>query len=192
MKTCSDCGESLPLELFGPAWNKQRNKHVYRSHCNPCRGIRRRGNEAERAYRRKRYWADPERFRQEAREYASANLDKLSARRRERYQEDETYRRNVLSWNLKSRIGLTFAERAALLLDQGGVCAICGTDNPGQWPGWCVDHDHTCCPSQKTCGECVRGILCASCNLAIGQFGDDVERMRSAIDYLDRSRALTG
>jgi hypothetical protein len=29
---------------------------------------------------------------------------------------------------------------------------------------FCVDHDHTCCPGEYTCGKCVRGLLCDDCN----------------------------
>jgi hypothetical protein len=33
-----------------------------------------------------------------------------------------------------------------------------------------VDHDHACCSShQRTCGKCVRGIVCASCNIHLGK-----------------------
>jgi len=32
-----------------------------------------------------------------------------------------------------------------------------------------VDHDHACCPTNKTCGKCVRGIVCHSCNITLGR-----------------------
>jgi hypothetical protein len=32
----------------------------------------------------------------------------------------------------------------------------------------------------------VRGILCWPCNTAIGKFGEDVERIRKAADYVER------
>ena len=35
-----------------------------------------------------------------------------------------------------------------------------------------VDHDHDCCPTKKTCGKCVRGILCISCNVRLGIMED--------------------
>ena len=71
-----------------------------------------------------------------------------------------------------------------LLAAQGGQCAICGTIDPGK-RGWATDHDHSCCSGNgNTCGECVRGVLCGSCNTGLGMFGDSVVKLASAIEYL--------
>lgn len=61
---------------------------------------------------------------------------------------------------IKYRYGLTKEAYEAILAEQSGACAGDGcTDVPTD-----VDHDHECCPGPRSCGECVRGLLCSSCN----------------------------
>lgn len=81
-------------------------------------------------------------------------------------------------------------ERYQALLDaQGGVCAICRKEDP-TGRDLSVDHDHECCPdSGRSCGECVRGLLCWPCNTAIGQMKDNVANLRAAADYLEVANA---
>lgn len=74
------------------------------------------------------------------------------------------------------KYGLT-RDKLAALLDQHGVCAICGTDQWGA-KGPQVDHDHET-------GK-VRGVLCRRCNLALGNLDDDADRLRAALEYLSR------
>ena len=72
--------------------------------------------------------------------------------------------------------GKTRLEIHALLLAQGGKCAICKcTTSRGR--GWHGDHDH------KT--GTFRGVLCAQCNLGLGHFKDMASRLYRAIDYLE-------
>lgn len=33
-----------------------------------------------------------------------------------------------------------------------------------------IDHDHACCAGPMSCGACIRGVLCGSCNMAFGQY----------------------
>lgn len=53
-----------------------------------------------------------------------------------------------------------------------------------------VDHDHNCCPmrggSARTCGKCVRGLICGPCNRGLGLFFDDPEALERAAKYLRR------
>lgn len=80
------------------------------------------------------------------------------------------------------------------LAKDGASCAICDADiltpipHSGKGSGWraplVVDHDHLCCPGQKSCGKCVRGFLCPNCNTAIGFMKDDPDRLAAAADYL--------
>jgi hypothetical protein len=74
------------------------------------------------------------------------------------------------------KYGLTPEQMAAMLAAQGEACAICESGDPGQ-RGWATDHDHAT--------GAVRGILCGACNLGLGKFGDDPERLRRAAEYLD-------
>lgn len=93
------------------------------------------------------------------------------------------------AYRFKKKYGITLEQRDALLKKQGGGCAICGTADPGA-RGWAFDHDHACCPDtrndSKTCGQCLRGVLCGRCNLGIGLFDDDPARLRAAVAYLKR------
>lgn len=80
--------------------------------------------------------------------------------------------------------GLTEECYNTILRLQGGMCAICPATTPGGHGVWCVDHDHSCCPGKKTCGRCVRGLLCFNCNVLLGNAKDDISVLESAIRYL--------
>jgi len=73
---------------------------------------------------------------------------------------------------LKHRYGITNEDRLQMIADQNGECAICKRSDVKLF----VDHDH------KTLE--VRGMLCPSCNRALGIFQDSPDLLRNAIDYL--------
>jgi hypothetical protein len=61
---------------------------------------------------------------------------------------------------------LSVGRRQQMLADQNGKCA-CGFvfDAYGsQGVGYEIDHDHGHCPGERSCGECVRALVCRSCN----------------------------
>ena len=83
----------------------------------------------------------------------------------------------------KYRYGLSQDDYDALFSKQGGVCAICrqpetkkSTALDGGVCSLAVDHDHE---TNK-----VRGLLCHSCNIAIGNMRDDPLIAMSATKYL--------
>jgi hypothetical protein len=83
------------------------------------------------------------------------------------------------------RYGLTPEQYAALLEKQLGICAICGA-RPTREKPLQIDHDHACCPQQKSCGRCVRGLLCKRCNTGIALLQDDPQILKLAFDYLTK------
>jgi recombination endonuclease VII len=97
------------------------------------------------------------------------NYKRLTARRvGTRLRDDPAARAR---WNRKYRLsqyGLSPERFAELLEAQGYACAMGGEPFEDGAPV-CIDHDHGCCPDEKrSCGRCVRGLLCVSCNTALG------------------------
>lgn len=53
-----------------------------------------------------------------------------------------------------------------------------------------LDHDHSCCPQNKMCMKCVRGWLCAMCNIALGSLRDDRRRIIGLAYYLEEGKRI--
>ena len=87
----------------------------------------------------------------------------------------------VRSQYLKRAYGMTFEEFENMLSEQNNCCAICGTNKPSKTRGrvkrFHVDHDH------KT-GK-IRGLICKSCNIALGEVEDNIHILKSMIQYLE-------
>lgn len=83
---------------------------------------------------------------------------------------------------LRREYGLSSADVDARVMEQGG-CAVCGRGEPDD-RGWQVDHDHACCPGKRSCGRCVRGVLCRPCNTALGLLRDSPDVALSAAAYM--------
>lgn len=78
------------------------------------------------------------------------------------------------------KYGVTKSWYEATLLAQNNCCDICGkefTASPH------IDHNHTT-------GQ-ARGLLCYSCNSAIGRFQENPEILQKAIDYLAKFSQTT-
>ena len=62
------------------------------------------------------------------------------------------------------------------------ACAMCWSRFEEDQPIF-IDHDHACCPDEKSsCGKCVRGLLCLSCNTALGLIERKYELARAYPD----------
>lgn len=92
-------------------------------------------------------------------------------------------------WNALRRYGITYEEAEAMIEGQGGMCALCRQRSVsldlrkrGKWSA-AIDHCHDT-------GK-VRGVICRCCNVGLGMFGDTVEGLQRAIDYLNKERVLS-
>lgn len=77
----------------------------------------------------------------------------------------------------KHKHGILPEEYARMVAVQGDCCGICGVGADALSKALAVDHDH------KT-GN-LRGLLCSSCNIGLGNFKDDPARLAAAIHYLE-------
>lgn len=115
------------------------------------------------------------------RKYTSGNLDKVQKINRAwvaaNPEKIQRYRLN--KYNISLELYLSMLET------QGGKCAVC-LNSFGKSKALCprVDHDHSCCEGQKSCGKCIRGLLCDSCNVLLGRIRDNTTILQRGISYL--------
>jgi hypothetical protein len=90
----------------------------------------------------------------------------------------EAYR----GYELKKRFGISEPDRAVMIVQQGGGCAICGAEERnvihGRRISLAVDHCHT--------QGHVRALLCTGCNTGLGCFRDAPSLLRAAAEYIER------
>ncbi len=131
------------------------------------------------ARHRQRFAEDPEyRKRKSAsdRRYRETHKDELNERRRQKRRTDPKFREREREYRVR-RYGMSLDDRHALSVRQGGVCAICRIK-----PRRPLELDH-CHSTGK-----VRGLLCNPCNIGLGLYHDDPDRLLTAVAYLLASR----
>ena len=164
MKTCTKCCQNLPDELF---YKDVRKSGGLASNCKLCH------KSAEKVARKARISGDRDRVphgtprgysgwgcRCEPCKVASAQYQR--------------------AW----KYGVSWERYERMVRDQDGKCAVCEegcTD-------FQIDHDHSCCPGNRSCGACVRKLLCPTCNRGIGMFYDNPDILLAAAAYLLQSR----
>ncbi len=169
VQKCRKCGKCKPEGDF----LKRRNGGliIKAKSCLECR-------QAALAYYHKHYAPDPSR-REEARKkanaYYHANREQCLKVSTE-YQKNNPGRHRKSSWvcKLKCAYGLTNEQYEDMLSRQDGCCAVCKRPPLGRKLS--VDH----CHSTKK----IRGLLCHSCNIALGMLKDDPQIALSASEYL--------
>lgn len=171
MDGCKGCGAPFPS-----------NSGATRKWCAPCRKEARRvaakkWREANRDLANERtavwYQENIERERPKAKENARAQRAALTP--------DEVLGQRLWRYRLE-RLDFDLMMR-----QQGGDCAVCRVPFASNEDAL-IDHDHLCC-DKGSCGNCVRGLLCRDCNLALGLLRDDPVKVLRAAVYL-RKRGL--
>jgi len=84
------------------------------------------------------------------------------------------------------RYKITNKQYNQLLLDQNNSCKTCKIEfnSTSKYTKPHIDHDHECCEGSMSCGKCVRGILCGSCNVLFGRVNDNIQTLQNMINYL--------
>lgn len=176
-KTCATCGEAKGLNAFKSQWVERDQTNRLSGSCRKCIN--------ERAQRR--YAANPEKFRADRRAGHAKHADARNTTARARTKTPEQVEREKAR-SFEWRYGITIKQRDEMLAAQGGVCDVCKSPDPGGRGEWCTDHDHSCCPQKsRSCGNCIRGILCFGCNVMLGCAKDSESTLQHAIDYLRKS-----
>jgi hypothetical protein len=83
----------------------------------------------------------------------------------------------------KDTYSITEDQYQAILRSQDGRCALCRRAR-GVTKRLAVDHDHACCIGPKSCGRCVRGLVCGPCNDILAHLRDDPLAFLRGADYL--------
>jgi hypothetical protein len=164
MKRCKHCGVEKPLDDF---YADRKARDGRRPECKAC----------NLAARRAKYAENPRPYIDRVMKWQRENRDRYLERQRT-YRGTPAKKLSNRKSHLKRNYGLTIEEYEAMLAAQGGGCAICGNPNADN-----IDHDHVT-------GR-VRGILCWNCNIGVGQFEDDIDRLFAALAYLDRDDELS-
>ena len=122
--------------------------------------------EAHNAYQRAYRASRPGKSREYDQRYRAKNVERRAVQLRR-----STYKRLY---------SITPEDYDRMLLDQGGVCRICGSP-PAEGKRLHVDHRHGASAP-------VRGLLCYLCNSGLGMFRDDPALLVIASQYLNHNR----
>lgn len=155
------------------------------------------------AYMREYRKRNPETVKEHGKRYRDRNKDKNRDRKKDwRNKNKDHVKETSKEWYLlnkdhvadvamQRRCGITLRQYEEMLYAQGNKCAICGATESYKGSTivrFSIDHDRSCCPSLKSCGRCVRGLLCHHCNVGIGHLRDDIDLLEAAVAYLTHHR----
>ncbi len=171
VRTCSDCKQPA---MAGRA-RCERHFVAATERVNRWRAL---NPERLALHRKNGYAKNCEAVKERTRKWSAANRTRKSATSAAWAKANQD---KVLNSRVK-RFGLTAEGYNDLLKAQNNRCAICLTDKPGGRGRFAVDHDHK---AEADGSMVVRGLLCMSCNSALGNFLDSPDSMRRAAEYIE-------
>lgn len=161
-RICTKCNKERILKQFG---SHSKGKYGRQPSCRKC------------AYETNRKFCTehPEIKYEWDRKYKTTHPDN-----RKRYARDWARRNKMITKErrLELKYGLSTSEYLKMMANQSNVCAICKHPPSEKEKILHVDHDHR---TNK-----VRGLLCGSCNRALGLFDDSMTVVMDAYQYLQK------
>lgn len=109
--------------------------------------------------------------------YSEHSYSLKSQKRLRSYHNNPENKKRYENNRLKRTYGINLDQYNQMLFNQNCCCAICGKNKTEFKTSFHVDHCH------KTL--VIRGLLCFNCNIAIGNFYENIETLKSAIEYLN-------
>lgn len=129
-------------------------------------------------YDKRYYNLNCDKKKKAAKDWSDGNKERAKAYRKEWRARNKEWVR-TRNWIACLRLkGMSLEQYESLLLAQNECCAICNVHKSNWNIPLCVDHDHA---TNK-----IRGLLCRSCNSALGLFGDNPINLRNAATYLEK------
>ena len=152
---CSKCKTEKSITEF----SKDKNSAVGRTYqCKACR------REVHKGWRA----ANPERIKE---------LNEHHKETRKSYYSDPEVKLKYRKRMIEKSFGISYSEYEAMYKSQGGKCAICSGEES------CARNEHLAIDHCHESGR-IRGLLCSTCNRALGLFKDSIDVLEGAKQYL--------
>lgn len=148
--------------------------------CEPCRAAERVYNQERRARLPHVAVLELERSRRFSQGKPGQRQASVTAWRERNPEKVRGFNRATAERFKLKRYGMSQEQYQSMHDAQGGLCAICGGPDTRRLS---IDHDHES-------GD-LRGLLCRKCNLGIGCFEDNPEKLQRAIGYLAAANTTT-
>ena len=180
-KVCGRCKEIKELRTFS---RDNHAKDKLTRWCKPCRSY------AQRVYNQQRIWSieslkNKSLYRRQwrkkypERDYETRRRWELTHKERRRMLQQAwhvAHPNRIRTLHHKLRYNLDEQTYEALKVQQGNSCKICQKPFKTMKTAPLVDHDHNT--------KRIRGLLCRSCNSALGFFKDRIDILEAAMNYL--------